>query len=212
MELRSPDYFYQRPHINFFNSIMYSKFVKAINPFHEHRSFVPKEHIRQAVWFDEAPGSSWVDGVLDYTYNKQNKNSIGHFHWHEDRKNKPFKDKGPGGDRVPYGPSFTNPVYAPVYTPKGCARELTNYQKCSSNGGDCFNQKIGVMEVCPKWALELLKEKKRLHMRASLIDNETYRRAMEVSDYNLGRTVADVKEDKDLSYETKVRADQLIFK
>ena len=46
-----------------------------------------------------------------------------------------------------------------------------------------INEKINIMEVCPKWTLELLREKKRNLMRATLIDNQTYRRAMEVSEY-----------------------------
>jgi len=49
------------------------------------------------------------------------------------------------------------------------------------------------MEVCPEHVLEGLKEKKRWYARATAIDNATYKRAMEVSDYNRGRTVSDLK-------------------
>jgi len=49
------------------------------------------------------------------------------------------------------------------------------------------------MEVCPDHVLEELREKKKWHARAEVIDNETYRRAMQVSDYNRGRSVTELK-------------------
>lgn len=49
------------------------------------------------------------------------------------------------------------------------------------------------MEVCPDHVLEALREKKKWMLRAEVIDNDTYRRAMEVSDYNKGRSVSDLK-------------------
>ena len=49
------------------------------------------------------------------------------------------------------------------------------------------------MEVCPDHVLDALTEKKKWWARAEVIDNETYRRAMEVSDFNRGRSVADLK-------------------
>jgi hypothetical protein len=49
------------------------------------------------------------------------------------------------------------------------------------------------MEVCPDHVLEGLKEKKKWYLRAETIDNETYKRAMVVGDYNKGRSVTDLK-------------------
>ena len=49
------------------------------------------------------------------------------------------------------------------------------------------------MEVCPDHILESLREKKKHMLRAEVIDNETYRRAMEVSSFNRGRSVSDLK-------------------
>jgi hypothetical protein len=49
------------------------------------------------------------------------------------------------------------------------------------------------MEVCPEHVLEGLREKKKWYLRAEVIDNDTYRRAMKVSDYNKGRSVSDLK-------------------
>lgn len=49
------------------------------------------------------------------------------------------------------------------------------------------------MEVCPDHVLEGLREKKKFYLRAEVIDNETYKRAMSVSDYNKGRSVSELK-------------------
>jgi len=55
------------------------------------------------------------------------------------------------------------------------------------------------MEVCPSHVLEGLRERRKWWLRAESIDNTTYKRAMEVSEYNKGRTVGDL-EIKDWSY------------
>lgn len=49
------------------------------------------------------------------------------------------------------------------------------------------------MEVCPDHVLEGLREKKKWYLRAEVIDNETYKRAMSVGSYNKGRSVSDLK-------------------
>lgn len=49
-----------------------------------------------------------------------------------------------------------------------------------------MNEKISIMEVCPDHVLEGLREKRKWVLRAEAIDNETYKRAMSVSDYNMG--------------------------
>jgi len=66
------------------------------------------------------------------------------------------------------------------------------------------------MEVCPDHVLEGLREKKKWLLRAEIIDNETYRRAMQVGDYNRGRSVSDLKL-KTWEYGTadKLRSDTL---
>ena len=82
----------------------------------------------------------------------------------------------------------------PNYIPKGCYREIKAYQGCAAaNGKDnCMNEKISIMEVCPDHVLEGLREKRKWALRAEAIDNETYKRAMTVSDYNRGKSVADL--------------------
>jgi hypothetical protein len=134
---------------------------------------------------------------------------------HENRKNKPNKTAN-GGDRVPMKQSFLYPTYVPIYYPKGCANEIQIYKNCVRDSGKaemCMNEKINIMEVCPKWSLELLREKKRTLMRTTLIDNQTYRRAMEVSDYNQGRSMKDLNTAKSWKDGTpdKLRSDAYII-
>ena len=83
----------------------------------------------------------------------------------------------------------------PSMIPRGCYREIRKYQMCAAeNSSDaCVNDKISIMEVCPEHVLEGLKEKKKWYLRAEAIDNETYKRAMKVGDYNRGRSVSDLE-------------------
>lgn len=78
--------------------------------------------------------------------------------------------------------------------PRGCYREIRKYQDCAQSEGKdaCMNQKLSIMEVCPDHVLEALREKRKWYLRAQAIDNETYKRAMTVSDYNKGRSVSDL--------------------
>lgn len=78
--------------------------------------------------------------------------------------------------------------------PRGCQREVQKYNACLSEKSKeaCFNEKISIMEVCPEHILSALKEKKKWYLRAQVIDNATYRRAMTVSPYNKGRSVSDL--------------------
>ena len=197
------DYFMQKPHYNAINKILYSDFMKKYNPFLELRSYHPLLFSRMAPWYGRPPLATWVDGVLDYSYNKHNNKTIGHFDMHENRKNKPFKQQDGGnktrGSRLPP----VRPGYKPIYYPKGCGIEIKKYKECVNIKNDalkCMDQKINIMEICPKWVLELLREKKRIIMRATLIDNETYRRAMSVSPYNNDRSLNDIKEERTWEY------------
>jgi hypothetical protein len=83
----------------------------------------------------------------------------------------------------------------PNYIPKGCYKEIRKYQLCAQNKSAeaCLNDKISIMEVCPDHILEGLREKKKWYLRAEVIDNETYKRAMSVGAYNKGRSVSDLK-------------------
>jgi hypothetical protein len=125
---------------------------------------------------------------------------------HENRKNKPFKS-ATGGDRNITRTQFVKPTYSYVYYPKGCLREINNYKACvkTNNKEKCHDEKMGIMEVCPKWVLETLREKKRFAMRATLIDNQTYRRAMRVSEYNQGRNLNSIRQE--VTEQPEIRSD-----
>lgn len=298
------EYFHQRPHMNFFNRLFYNTGLKNYFPFAESRSFNPLEPQRSAHWYGRSPHADWVDGILDYTYNKFNVNSIGHFHMHENRKNKPQKSHS-GGDRNYF--LVNTPEFAPVPLPTGCSKEVSKYTECknynrnfneyfagkdmkklkddysriSSNisnsvsdylkkenhtaskiinevkegkkdlndiiellpskndiraelkdfskkygskvgdlittynhsnneksvlsiiqnrsslspkSNNCVTEKISIVEVCPKWALEALREKKKLILKCTVIDNRNYRNAMRIEDYNKDRSLRDIKD------------------
>lgn len=86
-------------------------------------------------------------------------------------------------------------ILKPNMIPRGCYKEIRNYQNCvdKSNKEACFADKISIMEVCPDHVLEALREKKKWYLRAEMIDNDTYKRAMSVSDFNKNRSVSDLK-------------------
>mmetsp|Transcript_36706 Transcript_36706/g.41787 ORF Transcript_36706/g.41787 Transcript_36706/m.41787 type:complete len:213 (+) Transcript_36706:57-695(+) len=88
--------------------------------------------------------------------------------------------------------------------PRACIREMRKFESCERKNGaaSCDAQKENIVAICPNWALDNMKDKKKWVARAESIDNATYRRAMEVSDYNQGRTVSDL-EIKDWSYGTR---------
>ena len=83
----------------------------------------------------------------------------------------------------------------PTQIPRGCYKEIRQYQNCVAKASkeECFSDKISIMEVCPDHVLEGLREKKKWFLRAEMIDNDTYKRAMTVSDFNLNRSVSDLK-------------------
>jgi hypothetical protein len=89
----------------------------------------------------------------------------------------------------------------PSKIPRGCYREIRKYQSCAGDKGssNCANEKISIMEVCPDHVLEGLREKRKWFLRAEAIDNQTYKRAMTVSDFNKGKSVSDL-EIKDWSF------------
>ena len=77
--------------------------------------------------------------------------------------------------------------------PRECAKEIDKYRRCrwdfkvysyADDAPQCNDLKDMLFDACPHWVLENLALKKRLAKRYELVDNITYRRAMEVSDYN----------------------------
>mmetsp|Transcript_4442 Transcript_4442/g.6704 ORF Transcript_4442/g.6704 Transcript_4442/m.6704 type:complete len:154 (+) Transcript_4442:26-487(+) len=77
--------------------------------------------------------------------------------------------------------------------PRECSKQISKLAFCKHNYNvyspaddvpQCNHWKNLIFEDCPHWVLENLALKKRFAKRAESIDNLTYRRAMEVSDYN----------------------------
>jgi len=140
------------------------------------------------------PQFSWVYGNLDYSFNKHHRYYQAHDDWYPDRKAKTLGVKN-GGFMDPTGKQSKYLTLQHNFIPRGCYREIRKYQLCAAKSSKeaCINDKISIMEVCPDHVLEGLREKKKHYLRAEVIDNETYKRAMQVSDYNKDRSVSDLK-------------------
>jgi hypothetical protein len=78
--------------------------------------------------------------------------------------------------------------------PRFCLRTISIYKRCLVANDDkqnkCLEEQDNIVSICPNWALDSLKNKQLSHLRLEAIQNQKYRRAMEVADYNQGRTVA----------------------
>ena len=202
-----PEYFWQKPHYDFANKILHSNAYKAINPLRTYYDYQPERLVAMPTFLGQIPQMSWLYGNLDYSFQKFHRHYQTHDEWYPDRKNKSLGFKQGGFcDRTMRNPKYL--TLKPETAPRGCAKEIRKYELCKEkNGaGSCFNDKISIMEVCPEHALAAMRERKKWYLRAKAIDNQTYRRAMKVSEYNKGRSVSDLKL-KDWSYGQKMRPD-----
>jgi len=173
---------------------------KKLNPLRANYDYVPGEYSQMAFYFGHIPQLSWLWGNLDYTFNKNHRHIQAHDDWYPDRKNKTLFLKNGGQCNLNMKQSKFMTL-KPSEIPKGCYREIRKYQSCAADKGtgNCSNEKISIMEVCPDHVLEGLRERRKWFMRAEAIDNATYKRAMSVSDYNKNRSVSDL-ELKDWSF------------
>jgi hypothetical protein len=190
-----PEYYWHqgKPHYNWGNKFVHSDLYKKLNPLRQNYDVVHGEYTQMPFYFGHIPQTSWVYGNLDYSFKKYHRHYQAHDDWYPDRKNKTLGHKN-GSQTNPNMKQSKYMTLQPNYIPKGCFREIQKYQACSSASGKeaCFNEKISIMEVCPDHVLEGLREKRKWMMRAEAIDNQTYKRAMTVSDYNLGRSVSEL--------------------
>lgn len=78
--------------------------------------------------------------------------------------------------------------------PRACNRAKSHYDRCKMvNGAEkCQDEANWTLGVCPNWALAEMSNQKRFEKKVLLIQRNEYRDAMAVSDYNEGRTVADI--------------------
>lgn len=140
------------------------------------------------------PQFNWIYGNLDYSFHKHHRHIQAHDDWYPDRKGKTLGVKNGGF----CDQSMRNSKYMTLQQsqiPRGCLKEIRKYNLCSEQKGkdSCMDEKINIMEVCPDHVLDGLKEKKKWYLRAESIDNQTYKRAMTVGDYNKGRSVSDLE-------------------
>jgi hypothetical protein len=190
----TPEYMTQKWHYNLGNQFVHSDLYKKLNVVRQNYDFKPNQYTQMPYFLGHVPQLNWVYGNLDYSYRKYHRHFQAHDDWYPDRKNKTLGHKN-GGFCDPTRRQGKYMTLIPTQIPRGCAREIRKYQMCTKENGAaaCFNDKISIMEVCPDHILEGLREKKKHMMRAELIDNQTYRRAMQVGDYNKGRSVADLE-------------------
>jgi hypothetical protein len=145
-------------------------------------------------YLGHVPQTSWVYGNLDYSFNKYHRHYQAHDDWQPDRKAKTLGHKNGGycENSMKFSKYMT---LIPNFIPRGCYKEIRKFQLCAGKRGvdHCVNDKLSVMEVCPDHVLEGLQEKKKWYLRAEVIDNQTYKRGMTVSDFNKGRSVSDLK-------------------
>ena len=96
---------------------------------------------------------------------------------------------GPGSGLIPV---ITSGKY-----PRGCTRAIQTFERCQMiNGAKLCNQEANeILNVCPKWTVDDMVTKKKFKLKVIGIQNELYRRVLKVSNYNKGRSVADL-EDK----------------
>ena len=80
--------------------------------------------------------------------------------------------------------------------PRHCTRSVDTYKTClianDDNKSKCENEGKDILAICPPWALDKMKDNNSLKLKLEAQANIRYREAMEVSDYNRGRTIADV--------------------
>jgi len=202
-----PEYYYQNYHHNFFNQIIHSQLFKMINPLRTQNEVSLYGKRSMPLFFGQIPHTKWQYLSLDYSFDKHNPFNPNDNEMHMDKRNK-FLGHLNGGTEDVFGrvPVYLNLQHYSI--PRGCLREITKYTKCREQNSkeECFQEKVNIMEICPLHILENLRHKKRNELRAQKIDNNTYRRAMEISKYNKGRTVSDL-EIKNWFYSYTLRPD-----
>ena len=189
-----PDYYWQKPHYNLGNRIIHSDLYKRLNPVRARYEATVNDYTQMPIYLGLYPQLSWVYGNLDYSLKKHHRHYQVHDDWYPDRKGKTLGAKN-GGFNSPIMKESKYMTLRPNFIPRGCFREIRKYQLCAAekSADACFADKISIMEVCPDHVLEGLREKKKWYMRAEMIDNDTYKRAMTVSDFNAHRSVSDLQ-------------------
>jgi hypothetical protein len=93
-------------------------------------------------------------------------------------------------------PQVGKPILSLEFYPKHCIRTVTAFRRCLIANDDskdkCHDEGNDILAICPSFALDQMRDNTRLKLKLEAIANQKYKRATEVSDYNQGRTVADI--------------------
>lgn len=88
------------------------------------------------------------------------------------------------------------PAISVEYFPRHCTRSVDAYKTClianDEDKNKCANEGKDILAICPPWALDKMKDNNSLKLKLEAQSNIRYREAMEVKDYNRGRTIADI--------------------
>jgi len=104
-----------------------------------------------------------------------------------------FKGVDWSTQKIPARP-YSHFAFTVEKLPRACVRTIQTYKRCQMVNGDakCKDEAQDILEICPNWALDAIKERTRWTAKVSAMQNIQYFRAMEVSPYNKGRSVTDV--------------------
>ncbi len=82
--------------------------------------------------------------------------------------------------------------------PLVCYRKLDKFDRCKMFNGEqkCREEEVDFLQTCPNPVLQQLRKTKLTNQKHRLIQLQDYKKAMEVSEYNRGRTVANVNPEK----------------
>jgi len=180
------------PYINLIDSGLGTKLndfrrsVSSINPF-----ALPQIPSQDRMAFGLRRGNGWYNplpypnGIMWW------KMFPGHF---DPLHDEPKKERWQVENFSPAGHSHF--IFTADKLPRGCVRTIQAFKRCEIvNGqGNCSDASREILEICPAWALDELKEKQRFLAKVQAINRLQYQSAMEVSDYNSGRTVKDVSD------------------
>ena len=88
--------------------------------------------------------------------------------------------------------------------PLVCYRTLDKFNRCKmfNDAEKCRDEELNFLQTCPNPVLHQMRRSKLTAQKHRLIQVQDYKRAMEVSEYNKGRSVADVDPNKRFEHGT----------
>lgn len=96
--------------------------------------------------------------------------------------------------------------------PRGCKRQIQLYYQCvyANSKEKCGEEGNRILSICPNFVLDGLRERNLQKIKTKHIDNLLYKEAMTVSEYNVGRTIANISKKNWLDGSSdKLRADTM---